>query len=40
MKGEFSYSNAGFSEVFYGLNPNLVSENVLFQYIVRSSFHG
>jgi hypothetical protein len=40
MKGEFFYANAGFSEVFYGLNPNRVSENVFFQYIVRSSFHG
>jgi hypothetical protein len=32
MKGEFLYANAGFSEVFYGLNPNRISENVFFQY--------
>jgi hypothetical protein len=28
MKGEFFYANAGFSEVFYGLNPNRASENI------------
>jgi len=40
MKGEFFYANAGFSEVFCGLNPYRISENVFFQYIVRSSSHG
>jgi hypothetical protein len=35
MNGEFFYANPGFSEVFDGLNPNRVSENVFFQYIVE-----
>ena len=40
MKGEFFYSSTRFSEVFYRLNPNLVSQTILFQYVVRSSVHG